>query len=115
MYFECVTLSLNLLSIVLFQPLLMVLVSSNKNSAQLLARLQEFSTYPDVLYNVWKQLFPIAVGLQRNGQRPDENFIRNYLDLVDKFPLPKPGRGERGEDHDLTENLLCGRQGMTFF
>ena len=92
----------------------MVLLSSGRNSAPLLARLQEFSTYPDVLYNVWKQLFPIAVGLQRNGHRPDENFIRNYLDLVDKFPLPKPGRGERGQEHDLTEDLLCGRQGIIF-
>ncbi|KAJ1520775.1 hypothetical protein ONE63_003869 [Megalurothrips usitatus] len=93
------------------RALLMVLLSSGRNSAPLLARLQEFSSYPDVLSNVWKQLFPIAIGLQRSGQRPDENFIRNFLDLIDKFPLPKPGRGERGEDHDLTDNLLCGQQG----
>lgn len=91
--------------------LLVAILSSGRNGGQLLARLQEFSTYPDVLYNVWKQLFPIAIGLQRSGQRPDENFIRNYLDLIDKFPLPKPGRGERGQDHDLTDNLLCGQQG----
>ena len=91
------------------RPLLIVLISSGRNTAPLLARLQEFASYPDVLYNVWKQLYPIAFGLQRNGQRPDENFIRNYLDLVDKFPLPKPGRGERGQEHDLTDNLLCGQ------
>lgn len=61
----------------------MKLLSSERNNTHLLQKFQEYSAYPDVLYYSWKLLPPITP-----KTHPHETFIMNYLNLVDKLPLP---------------------------
>lgn len=62
---------------------IMKLLSSERNNTHLLQKFQEYSAYPDVLYYSWKLLPPITP-----KTHPHETFIMNYLNLVDKLPLP---------------------------
>ncbi|XP_067004241.1 nucleolar complex protein 4 homolog B [Anabrus simplex] len=69
--------------------ILLVLLSSEQNTAQLMGRFQEFTSYHDVRYFVWKLLPNIVL----NHKHPSEVYIKNMLQLIDKIPLPKSGEG----------------------
>lgn len=62
----------------------MKLLSSQKDNTNLISRFQEITEYPDVLYYTWKCLPSLTL----KGQ-PQEIYIKNLLELIDKIPLPK--------------------------
>jgi hypothetical protein len=78
-------------------------LSSECITENLLSRFQEFTAYGDVLYYVWKLLPAVVL----NKQHPNEIFIKNFLSLLDKIPIPK----ETARNKEKQE-LLCGREGM---
>jgi hypothetical protein len=43
-----------------------------------------------------------------NKQHPNEIFIKNFLSLMDKIPVPK----ETAESKESQDFLLCVREGM---
>lgn len=55
------------------------------------------------MYYVWKLLPAVVL----NKQHPNEIFIKNFLSLLDKIPIPK----ETARNKEKQE-LLCGREGM---
>jgi hypothetical protein len=87
-----------------FQPVVLELLSSERSTEHLLSRFQEFTAYEDVLYYVWKLLPTVVL----NKQQPSEIFIKNFLSLMDKIPIPKETIRNKGS----WELLLCGREGM---
>ncbi|KAK7866877.1 hypothetical protein R5R35_006041 [Gryllus longicercus] len=66
------------------QFIILALLSSEQNMTDPLIRFQEFTSYYDVLYFVWKMLPNIAL----SQKKPNEIFIKNFLLLIDKIPLP---------------------------
>ncbi|XP_069698029.1 nucleolar complex protein 4 homolog A isoform X1 [Periplaneta americana] len=86
------------------RPIVLELLSSERSTDHLLARFQEFTAYEDVLYYVWKLLPTIIL----NKKQPNEIFIKNFLSLMDKIPIPKQGLRNK-------ELVLCGREGGPVF
>ncbi|XP_011302242.1 nucleolar complex protein 4 homolog B [Fopius arisanus] len=78
------------------KPLLMRLLSPDRDNVALLSRFQEMSSYQDALYYTWKSLPALTPKRQ-----PPDLFIKNLLELLDKIPLPK--------DEEIPQELLCGR------
>ncbi|XP_021922554.1 nucleolar complex protein 4 homolog A isoform X2 [Zootermopsis nevadensis] len=85
------------------RPIVLELLSSECSRENLIARFQEFTAYEDVLYYVWKLLPTIVL----NKKQPNETFIKNFLSLLDKIPVPKQGVGNK----DNWEFVLCGKEG----
>lgn len=87
------------------KPILMCLLSPDKDNANLISRFQEISGYSDALYYSWKCLPSLTPKRQ-----PHEIYIKNLLELIDKLPLPKDM-----EENELSEKqqLLCEPQGAT--
>ncbi|XP_046609311.1 nucleolar complex protein 4 homolog B isoform X1 [Neodiprion virginianus] len=83
------------------KPILMKLLSPDKENTNLIARFQEIAAYPDALYFTWKSLPALTPKKQ-----PNDTYISNLLELIDKMPLPKDGLGEKDEEW----KLLCGPQ-----
>ncbi|XP_033229282.1 nucleolar complex protein 4 homolog B [Belonocnema kinseyi] len=89
------------------KPLLMALLSPEKDNANLIARFEEISNYPDALYYTYKCLPSLTPKRQ-----PREIYIKNLLELIHKLPLQKDM--EEGESSKNKE-LLCGpQQGSVF-
>jgi hypothetical protein len=86
-----------------FQPVVLELLSSERSTDNLLSRFQEFTAYEDVLYYVWKLLPTVVL----NKKQPNEIFIKNFLSLMDKIPIPK----QIVRNKDNREMVLCGREG----
>lgn len=82
------------------KPILMSLLSPEKDNANLISRFQEITGYPDALYYTWKCLPSLTPKRQ-----PQEIYIRNLLELIQKLPLPK-----ESEETIMScnKNLLCG-------
>lgn len=88
------------------RPVVLELLSSDRSSDNLLARFHEFTAYEDVLYYVWKLLPTIVL----NKKQPvNEIFIKNFLSLMDKIPIPRQGL------RNNKELVLCGREGGPVF
>ena len=87
----------------LLQPIVLELLSSERSTDQLMSRFQEFTAYQDVLYYVWKLLPTIVL----NKKQPNETFIKNFLNLMDKIPIPK----ETIRNNEDWEVLFCARDG----
>ncbi|XP_043476919.1 nucleolar complex protein 4 homolog [Leptopilina heterotoma] len=89
------------------KPLLMSLLSPEKDNANLIARFEEISNYPDALYYIYKCLPSLTPKRQ-----PREIYIKNLLELIHKLPLQKDI--EEGET-SKSKQLLCGPQnGLNF-
>ncbi|XP_012231731.1 nucleolar complex protein 4 homolog B [Linepithema humile] len=84
------------------KPILMTLLSPEKDNTNLISRFQEIIEYPDALYYMWKCLPSLTPKRQ-----PQETYIKNLLELIDKIPLPK-----EEEESVVSDNkeLLCGPQ-----
>ncbi|XP_076161577.1 nucleolar complex protein 4 homolog B-like [Ptiloglossa arizonensis] len=84
------------------KPILMSLLSPEKDNASLISRFQEIIEYPDALYYTWKCLPSLTPKRQ-----PPEIYIKNLLELIHKLPLPK-----ETEEYKMSENknLLFGPQ-----
>ncbi|XP_020282505.1 nucleolar complex protein 4 homolog B isoform X1 [Pseudomyrmex gracilis] len=88
------------------RPILMTLLSPEKDNTNLISRFQEIAGYPDALYYTWKCLPSLTPKRQ-----PQEIYIKNLLELIDKIPVPK----EEGSKLSDNKELLCGsQQGATF-
>ncbi|XP_015179196.1 PREDICTED: nucleolar complex protein 4 homolog B [Polistes dominula] len=85
------------------KPILMSLLSPEKDNINLINRFQEMATYLDALYYTWKCLPSLTPKRQ-----PREIYIKNLLELIDKLPLPKDM-----EENEVCESkkLLCGING----
>ncbi|XP_012266462.1 nucleolar complex protein 4 homolog B [Athalia rosae] len=83
------------------KPILMKLLSPDKNNTNLIARFQEIASYSDGLYYTWKSLPTLTPRKQ-----PKDMYIKNLLELIDKIPLPEDGKGEKDEEC----KLLCSPQ-----
>lgn len=70
------------------KPILMTLLSPEKDNTNLILRFQEIVGYPDALYYAWKCLPSLTPKRQ-----PQEIYIKNLLELIHKMPLPKEGEG----------------------
>jgi len=70
------------------KPILMTLLSPEKDNTNLISRFQEITVYPDVLYYTWRCLPSLTPKRQ-----PKEVYIKNLLELIDKIPLPKEEEG----------------------
>lgn len=70
------------------KPILMTLLSPEKDNTNLISRFQEITVYPDVLYYTWRCLPSLTPKRQ-----PKEIYIKNLLELIDKVPLPKEEEG----------------------
>lgn len=88
------------------KPILMTLLSPEKDNTNLISRFQEITEYPDALYYIWKCLPSLTPKRQ-----PQEIYIKNLLELIDKLPLPKEGEESKVSDN---KELLCGPQDATF-
>lgn len=66
------------------KPILMTLLSPEKDNSNLISRFQEITGYSDVLYYTWRCLPSLTPKRQ-----PKEIYIKNLLELIDKIPLPK--------------------------
>lgn len=66
------------------RPILMTLLSPEKDNTNLISRFQEIAGYPDALYYTWKCLPSLTPKRQ-----PQEIYIKNLLELIDKIPVPK--------------------------
>ncbi|XP_012277960.1 nucleolar complex protein 4 homolog A [Orussus abietinus] len=84
------------------KPVLMRLLSPEKDNMDLIARFQEVSSYSDALYYTWKCLPSLTPKRQ-----PQEVYIRNLLHLIHRLPLPKDGEGSESSE---TCELFCGPQ-----
>lgn len=87
------------------KPILMCLLSPDKDNVNLISRFQEIAGYSDALYYSWKCLPSLTPKRQ-----PHEIYIKNLLELIDKLPLPVDM-----EENELSRNkqLLCGPQAVT--
>lgn len=70
------------------KPLLMKLLSPDKDNTNLISRFQEIAAYPDALFYIWKSLPSLTPKKQ-----PNDIYISNLLELIDKMPLPNDGQG----------------------
>lgn len=70
------------------KPILMTLLSPEKDNTNLISRFQEITGYPDALYYTWKCLPSLTPKRQ-----PQEIYIKNLLELIHKIPLPKEEEG----------------------
>ena len=70
------------------KPLLMALLSPEKDNANLIGRFEEISNYPDALYYTYKCLPSLTPKRQ-----PREIYIKNLLELIHKLPLQKDIEG----------------------
>lgn len=70
------------------KPILMTLLSPEKDNTNLISRFQEITEYPDVLYYTWRCLPSLTPKRQ-----PKEIYMKNLLELIDKIPLPKEEEG----------------------
>lgn len=61
----------------------MKLLSSDRNNAFIMDKYQEYAMYLDVLYYTWKCLPPLTP-----KTHPNEVFVLNYLNLIDKLRIP---------------------------
>lgn len=86
------------------KPILMQLLSPDKDNASLICRFQEITGYLDALYYTWKCLPSLTPKRQ-----PQKTYIRNLLELIDKLPLPKKCEVSICENTEL----LCGPQKST--
>ena len=68
--------------------ILMSILSPNHDTAGLIARFQEVTGYTDALFYTWRVLHSITPKRQ-----PQEFFIKNFLELVHKLPLPMDNEG----------------------
>ncbi|XP_011168513.1 nucleolar complex protein 4 homolog B [Solenopsis invicta] len=84
------------------KPILMTLLSPEKDNTNLISRFQEITGYPDVLYYTWRCLPSLTPKRQ-----PKEIYIKNLLELIDKIPLPKEEEASEMSDN---KELLCGPQ-----
>ena len=66
------------------KPIIMRLLSPEKDNRELIGRFQEISNYLDALFFTWKCL----PGLTPKRQ-PQNVYIRNLLEFVHKLPLPQ--------------------------
>lgn len=71
------------------RPILMKLLSPDRDNTSLIARFQEMAEYKDALYFTWKSLPALTPKKQ-----PNDTYINNLLELIDKMPLPKDGGGK---------------------
>lgn len=71
------------------KPILMSLLSPEKDNINLINRFQEIAGYSDALYYTWKCLPSLTPKRQ-----PREIYIKNLLELIDKLPLPKDTDGK---------------------
>jgi len=69
------------------KPILMVLLSPEKDNTNLISRFQEINGYIDALYYTWKCLPSLTPKRQ-----PQKVYIKNLLELIDKIPLPKESK-----------------------
>ncbi|XP_032681626.1 nucleolar complex protein 4 homolog B [Odontomachus brunneus] len=88
------------------KPILMTLLSPEKDNTNLISRFQEITGYPDALYYTWKCLPSLTPKRQPQGI-----YIKNLLELIHKIPLPKEGEESKMSDN---KELLCGPQGVAF-
>ncbi|XP_072765070.1 nucleolar complex protein 4 homolog B isoform X2 [Anoplolepis gracilipes] len=88
------------------KPILMTLLSPEKDNINLISRFQEITEYPDALYYTWKCLPSLTPKRQ-----PQEIYIKNLLELIDKIPLPKEEEESKVSDN---KELLCGPQDAIF-
>ncbi|KAG7202503.1 hypothetical protein KM043_017069 [Ampulex compressa] len=84
------------------KPILMSLLSPEKDNCSLIARFQEATSYSDALYYTWKCLPSLTPKRQ-----PHEIYIKNLLELINKLPLPKE---TDANDVSVNKTLLCGIQ-----
>ncbi|XP_063245190.1 nucleolar complex protein 4 homolog B isoform X2 [Bacillus rossius redtenbacheri] len=82
--------------------ILLALLSSEKSMSLALSRFQEFTEKPNVFYFVWSLLPNIA----RTVKHPNQIFIKNFLDLVSKVPVPKTSPKTKEKDAEATESLV---------
>lgn len=66
------------------KPILMMLLSPEKDNTNLISRFQEITGYPDALYYIWRCLPSLTPKRQPQGI-----YIKNLLELIHKIPLPK--------------------------
>ncbi|KYN05000.1 PREDICTED: nucleolar complex protein 4 homolog B [Cyphomyrmex costatus] len=84
------------------KPILMTLLSPEKDNINLISRFQEVTGCSDVLYYTWRCLPSLTPKRQ-----PKEVYIKNLLELIDKMPLPKEEEVSKMSEH---KELLCGPQ-----
>ncbi|KAK0179863.1 hypothetical protein PV327_005574 [Microctonus hyperodae] len=84
------------------KPILMKLLSPDKDNTNLISRFEEITGYKDALYYTWKSLPSLTPKRQ-----PQEMFIKNLLELINKLPLGKENDGNECTDN---QELLCGPQ-----
>lgn len=82
------------------KPILMSLLSPEKDNINLINRFQEIAGYSDALYYTWKCLPSLTPKRQ-----PREIYIKNLLELIDKLPLPKDTDGK---------NILNGKRHKSY-
>ncbi|KAL6449404.1 hypothetical protein ACFW04_000765 [Cataglyphis niger] len=85
------------------KPILMTLLSPQKDNTNLISRFQEITEYPDALYYTWKCLPSLTPKRQ-----PQEIYFKNLLELIDKIPLPK----EEEEDTTFTWNQSAVKRAL---
>ncbi|XP_011506316.1 PREDICTED: nucleolar complex protein 4 homolog B [Ceratosolen solmsi marchali] len=85
------------------KPIIMKLLSPEKENFTLIARFQEISNYSDALYFTWKCLPSLTPKRQ-----PQNVYIRNLLEFVHKLPLPQDNNSQNGTNG--SQELLCGPQ-----
>lgn len=66
------------------KPILMKILSAERDNFSLIARFQEIANYIDALYFTWKSLPSLTPKRQ-----PQNVYIRNLLEFVHKLPLPQ--------------------------
>ncbi|KAG5326525.1 NOC4B protein, partial [Acromyrmex heyeri] len=91
------------------KPILMTLLSPEKDNTNLISRFQEITSCPDVLYYTWRCLPSLTPKRQ-----PKEVYIKNLLELIDKIPLPKEEEEEEASKVSEHKELLCGPQDAAF-
>lgn len=70
------------------KPVLMKLLSANRDNTALINRFQEIAAYGDALYYAWKCLPSLTPKTQ-----PTECYIKNLMELIYVLPLPKDKDG----------------------
>ncbi|CAD1469946.1 unnamed protein product [Heterotrigona itama] len=80
------------------KPILMKLLSPEKDNASLISRFQEIIEYPDALYYTWKCLPSLTPKRQ-----PHEIYVKNLLELIHKLSLPK--------EIEATKNFIWDQAG----
>ncbi|XP_034949416.1 nucleolar complex protein 4 homolog B isoform X2 [Chelonus insularis] len=83
------------------KPILMKLLSPDRDNSSLIARFEEITGYKDALYYTWKSLPSLTPKRQ-----PQELFIKNLLELIHKLSFPKDDELASTNDQEL----LCVNQ-----